>query len=145
MIYDIEPVAKPRMTRQDSWPKPPPRYKGQWPRPAVVKYRAFEGRVRIRRLVLPPCGAFITFGISMPKSWPDKKKARMNRTMHEQTPDLSNLIKALEDACYADDRAIWNYAGLQKIWVYQGFIEITESKATMDLANQLREKQNAGL
>ncbi len=143
MIYDIEPVAKPRMTRQDRWPKPPPRYKGQWPRPAVVKYRDFEGRVRIRNVKLPPCGAVITFGITMPKSWPAKKKERMNRTMHEQTPDLSNLLKALEDAVHSQDKMIWNYAGVQKIWVYQGFIEIITAKAILDLANHLREKQNA--
>lgn len=48
----------------------------------------------------------------------------MDQQPHLQKPDLSNLIKALEDAVYSQDSIIWSYAGLAKRWAYKGSIEI---------------------
>lgn len=133
--YEITPVAKPRMTRQDKWPTRPPKYRGtHWPRPVVAKWFAFELEVVLRKVVLPPRGAAVLFILPMARSWSEDKKRRMNDLPHESTPDLSNLIKALEDACFVDDKAISRYAGLEKVWGYEGAIEIWENKpAVIDL------------
>jgi len=114
VIYKINPVAKPRMTRSDRWKK----------RPAVVKYHAFKDECRLNNVQVPIAGASIIFNIQMPKSWSKNKKAMMSGQPHRQTPDLSNLLKALEDAIFLDDSCIWNYASLTKRWSYEGDIEI---------------------
>lgn len=119
--YAITPVAKPRMTQRDKWKDPP--------RPAVAKYRAFRDEVvLIHRIKLPYEGAHITFGLPMPKSWSKRKAADRDGQKHQQAPDLSNLIKALEDACYVDDKVIWNYGSLTKLWAREGYIEIAEGE-----------------
>ena len=56
--------------------------------------------------------------------WSKKKKAMMVGTPHQQVPDLSNMLKAIEDAIFLDDSAIWNYSGLEKLWAYEGSIVI---------------------
>ena len=60
--------------------------------------------------------------------WPKKKKAEMIGLRHQQKPDLSNLVKALEDAARygmkEGDQTIWHYGGLMKIWAEEGSIEV---------------------
>ena len=74
-IYPITPVAKPRMTQQDKWTDPPPRYRGkEWPRPSVRKYRQFENLVIANKVELPQDGAHVIFRLPMPSSWSKKKK-----------------------------------------------------------------------
>jgi len=58
----------------------------------------------------------VTFIIGMPKSWSKKKKMDMNGRYHQQKPDLSNLVKAFEDAIYTDDSCIYKYVEIKKIW-----------------------------
>jgi Holliday junction resolvase RusA-like endonuclease len=57
-------------------------------------------------------------------SWSKKRKIAAVGMPHLVKPDVSNLIKALEDACYTDDATIWHYNGLAKIWAWEGGIEI---------------------
>jgi Holliday junction resolvase RusA-like endonuclease len=118
--YPITPVPKPRMTRSDRWKK----------RPSVMRYRAFCDECRIRKVMLPESGAKVTFVLPMPRSWPPEKRAEMNGQPHQGTPDTSNMLKALEDALYADDSAIWHYAGLQKQWGESGQIIIETTEAS---------------
>lgn len=106
MIYDILPVPKPRMTRSDKWKQ----------RDCVMRYRAFCDEVRLKKVNLPPAGAAVTFILPMPSSWSRKKRLAMNGQPHQSKPDLSNMIKALEDALHIDDSHIWNYTGLSKLW-----------------------------
>jgi len=73
------------MTRSDKWKK----------RPAVVKYHNFKDQCRLYNVEVPVAGASITFNIAMPKSWSKAKKAKMVGQPHQQTPDLSNLLKRL--------------------------------------------------
>ena len=113
MIYDIEPVAKPRMTQRDKWAK----------RPCVMKYRDFKDQVKLNRIDLPECGAHITFIVPMPKSWSKKRRAEMNLRPHQQKPDLDNFVKALLDAVYEDDAHIWDIWAT-KVWGYAGEIMI---------------------
>ncbi len=123
--YPIVPVAKPRMSNQDRYSTPPPNYTGShWPRPCVARWRAFEDEVALRRVELPPSRAHVVFGVPMPKSWSKAKKAAHDGKKHEATPDLSNLLKALEDACYVDDKVIWHYGSLMKLWAREGYISI---------------------
>jgi len=113
VIYEIEPMGKPRMTQRDKWAK----------RPAVLRYRAFKDECRLKRVELPSGGAHVTFVIPMPKSWSKKKRAEMNGKPHQQKPDLDNLAKALMDAVHDDDAGIWSMC-LSKGWGESGPIKI---------------------
>ena len=114
--HDITPVPKPRMTRRDKWLKPP--------RPCVARYWAFCDEVFHAKIDLLEAGTSIMFVLPMPKSWSKQKKQEMYMKPHQQKPDVSNLLKALEDAVYQDDCVIWDYSGLRKVWVDKGQIWI---------------------
>ncbi len=113
-LYKINPIPKPRQTRSDVWKK----------RPCVMRYRAFADQVRFAKIKLPESGANVQFFIAMPDSWSEKKKAQYNNTRHQQRPDLSNLLKALEDAVHGEDSHIWHYSSVCKLWAYEGAIRI---------------------
>jgi len=115
--YAITPCPKPRMTRSDVWKK----------RPCVMRYREFCDQVRAAGVKLPECGAQITFYLPIPESWSRTKFAKHYGEPHQQRPDLSNLLKALEDAVYGEDSHIWHYAELRKIWSDAGGIRIERS------------------
>lgn len=115
MIYNIVPVAKPRMTHADR----------RIPRPAVQKYWAFKAEVQLRKVEVPEAGAWIIFKLPMPKSWSKKKRAEMCGLPHQQTPDTDNLTKALLDSVYKNDAHIWDYR-VSKRWAETGSIEVTE-------------------
>ena len=116
--WPIVPVPKPRQTRKDKWQV----------RPAVARYRRFADECRLLDVAFPPIGAWVIFVLPMPHSWTRKQKAANIGQFHRQTPDLSNLVKALEDALYKDDSAIADMRA-SKIWGNNGAIlvgEITE-------------------
>ena len=113
--YFIVPVAKPRMTRADKWRK----------RPATAKYWHFVDLCRLNRVVLPCFGAHVTFILPMPKSWSGKKKALLDGKPHMIRPDLSNMIKALEDSVYKEDAVIYDIH-IKKVWGFTGKIIIEE-------------------
>ena len=117
MHYLIDPCPKPRMTQRDKWAK----------RPAVLRYRAFADECRLRMGPIKLDGCAITFCLPMPASWSVAKKQQHDGAPHRSKPDLSNLIKALEDALYGDDAHIALYARLEKRWAHQGGITITQS------------------
>jgi Holliday junction resolvase RusA-like endonuclease len=113
--YPIDPVAKPRQTRSDKWKK----------RACVVKYRRFSDLCREHKVHVPECGAHITFYLPMPDSWSEKRKAAMDGTPHQQTPDKDNLEKALLDAVYGNDCVVWD-SRVTKRWARAGSIEIKQ-------------------
>ncbi len=108
MFYPIKPVPKPRMTRSDKWKQ----------RPCVQRYWAFVDQVVAHKVKLPVEGAAITFRIPIPQSWSRQKKQEALGKPHQQKPDLSNLLKALEDAVYGEDSKIWHYREVKKIWTH---------------------------
>ncbi len=114
-VFDIVPVAKPRMTRRDKWLNPP--------RPKVAKYRAFCNEAKALKITIEPSGSHVLFVLPMPKSWSKQKKEIMNYQMHQQTPDLDNLAKALFDALFENDCQIYDVR-LTKVWGYKGQIKI---------------------
>lgn len=71
----------------------------------------------------------LTFVIPVPKSKSQRKKDMLEGTPHQvkRRSDLSNLIKAFEDATYTgdvDDGEVWMYGRMQKIWGKEGQIII---------------------
>ncbi|MGQ1888278.1 RusA family crossover junction endodeoxyribonuclease [Serratia marcescens] len=100
--YPITPIPKPRMTQKDRWAKRPP----------VLRYRAFCDEVKLNR-------------ISLPDSWSKKKRAEMAGKPHQQKPDADNLLKALMDAIYSEDCAVWDVR-VTKRWGNAGEIIIKE-------------------
>ncbi len=115
MEYFIVPVAKPRMTRSDKWRK----------RPATAKYWHFVDLCRVNRVELPCFGAHVTFILPMRASWSKKKRAVMDGKPHMSRPDLSNLLKALEDAIYQEDSVIYD-VWIEKRWGIEGKILVEE-------------------
>ena len=115
MEYPICPVAKPRMTRADKWRK----------RPATAKYWSFVDLCRLNRcrasLFRRSCDVYPAYA----KVWSKKKKAVQNDKPHMSRPDLSNLLKALEDAIYSEDSVIYDIH-IEKRWGYEGQIIIKE-------------------
>ncbi len=95
----IEPFTAPRMVRSDKWAR----------RSCVVSY--YDSRNQLyemgRKILDPLPPAFdVTFHISMPKSWSEKKKREMDGKPHQQIPDRDNLLKAFQDTFCGDDAYI---------------------------------------
>ena len=107
--YDIIPTGKPRITSRGKYG------------PIAKRYYEFADRVRGLNMEIPEYGAKIQFFIPMPKSWSKKKKIDMFRMPHQQTPDIDNLLKAVLDAVYKDDKVVWNIK-VEKYWDNNGFI-----------------------
>jgi Holliday junction resolvase RusA-like endonuclease len=104
--YAINPCAAPRMTRSDKWKTPR--------RPCVARYFAFRDRVKALNIKVP-VGAHITFYLPTPASWSKKTALAMQGEPQKQTPDLDNLIKALLDSVYGQDKHIWKLTA-EKRW-----------------------------
>ncbi len=115
MEYFICPVPKPRMSNRDRWRK----------RPATSKYWKFVDQCKLERVELPCFGSHVTFILPMPSSWSKKKMAFQNGKPHMSRPDLSNLLKALEDAIYEEDSVIYD-VHVEKRWGVEGKIIIRE-------------------
>jgi len=114
-IYEITPVAKPRMTQRDKWLKPP-RY-------IVARYWYFKDLVRGFGVDLSESGAHVIFYMPMPESWSKKKRERMNGEPHKQVPDIDNLQKALLDALFDNDSHVWDIRATKR-WAVEGSIVI---------------------
>jgi len=116
MVYNICPIAKPRMVHGDKWKK----------RPATNRYWNFCDLCRMRKINLPCCRGHVTFVLPMPESWSEKKKSQLEGLAHRNKPDLDNLIKALGDAIYKNDSGIWDIHAT-KLWGREGKIIIETS------------------
>jgi Holliday junction resolvase RusA-like endonuclease len=120
----VVPIPAPRMTRQDRFAK----------RPVVERYKAFRTellmRSRLQGLTDLPASVGFIFYIPMPVSWSQRKRAEMEGTMHQQTPDLDNLIKAVLDCFtygrHVSDSYVGTFLFAQKVWATEGSITIYE-------------------
>jgi len=65
----------------------------------------------------------VVFILAMPKSWPKKKQKSLNGQPHQQTPDTDNLVKALKDALFDEDKQVWKESQ-EKRWGVTGEILI---------------------
>ncbi len=114
---DVEPVAKPRMTRRDKWAK----------RPCVLRYWDFCDQLRLEAVKYnysPEKTLSLIFVLPMPSSWSTRKRENMRGKFHTQKPDLDNLIKAFKDALLKKDEGIHSYGEMHKIWGDTGRILI---------------------
>lgn len=108
------------MTQRSKWMPGPQRY--------LAWQRQLQWLAKAQGYVLDPDKPFsATFYIPMPKSWSKKKREAMRGERHQQKPDLSNLVKAVEDALLVDDCKIWKYKDIEKRWADEGSIEILEA------------------
>lgn len=115
-------------------PFPAPRLHGRYPTKQTEKYKAFRTellmRARIEGLRDLPSAIGFTFEIPMPPSWSNKKRERMRGQLHQQKPDLDNLIKAVKDSFtygrHLDDSHVATYIMAQKIWADEGRIILYE-------------------
>jgi Holliday junction resolvase RusA-like endonuclease len=102
----------------------------------LEKYNQYKfdlaGYAKSVRLDLPMQGAIIRFFVPVPKTWRKWKKIEMDGKPHQAKPDLSNMLKALEDALFAEDKAISHYAEVSKYWVNheKGWIEVISTEFT---------------
>ncbi len=113
-VYEISPVAAPRMTQRDKWKK----------RPCVLRFFEFRDAIRLANVAVKLGGSNVLFVLPMPKSWSKKKKAEMDGQPHQSKPDIDNLIKALLDSVFDEDQAVWQITA-QKRWGTTGRIEIS--------------------
>lgn len=117
-IFDIDPIAKPRMTRRDKFN----------PGSRAINYFSFKKTLKLmanlKGLVDLPGDLTIYFRIKMPESWSNKKKLENFNTPHCIRPDLDNLIKSVMDTlCPGEDSHIYRiYA--EKFWNDKGQIYI---------------------
>lgn len=95
---------------------------------AYNKYKVdLLAEAKKHRLFYPSQGMGIRFLLPCPKSWSKKKKKRYHGTLHQQRPDLKNLLSAFEDSLFAEDKYVGHYSELGKFWVDfpDGWIELT--------------------
>lgn len=83
------------------------------PQYQAMKNFAWEVKTQYKSLPVElPIKLCLCFYFPMPKSWSKKKKAALLCEPHCSTPDLSNLIKFVEDALngvvWKDDALIWS-------------------------------------
>lgn len=116
--FDIDPQPAPRLVRSDKWKK----------RPVAVRYfkykESLQWLAKAHSFKIPE-ELEVTFHIPVPQSWTPKKKLELTGKPHKQTPDLDNLLKALQDSLLGNDSHIWKYRNVQKLWAERGSIEIT--------------------
>ena len=123
ITFDITPMAAPRLSRRD----------GFNPSPAARRYFAFRDHIKAMALQhhvmeLPVAMGFI-FRIPMPKSWSGAKRSKFDGQVHQQKPDLDNLIKGITDSIAynrsRDDAHVAVYLFAQKVWTAEETGSIT--------------------
>lgn len=126
VVFDIDPVAAPRMTRKDKIPS--------LRSVRVDKYFGFRNvllmMANLKRFKSSspleifefPCPLSVTFIVKTPDSWALKKRKRHWGKPHLQRPDLDNFVKALKDTFLEEDSVIWKYKDIEKIWGEKGQI-----------------------
>jgi Holliday junction resolvase RusA-like endonuclease len=113
MIYEIDivPIPKPRMTQSDRWNK----------RDAVSRYFAYADELRLKAntkglKTIPAEIKRLYFVFPIPKGATKKEFSIRIGGYHQQRPDLSNLLKAVEDILCKEDSHICHIHDLAKVW-----------------------------
>lgn len=104
-----QPVGKPRMSQRDKWQK----------RPCVMRYRAWADKARASVPKGEILGiyreiSFVAY-LEFPKSYSITKRAWLTGQPHFQKPDGDNVLKAILDSLFPEDKCIWKFSG-EKRW-----------------------------
>jgi len=132
-----EPVGKPRQTRQDKWMK----------RPCVLRYRKWEDGAQAAAraaggVPADVAGIVVHAYLSMPASWPARKRKAMLGKPHRQTPDADNILKACMDSLLPKRDAQVSYVRLQKWWVSgPGYVEVTVHESAPGLRVEIESRE----
>ena len=106
-VFDVVPVAAPRMNQADRWKK----------RPCVVRYFAYRDQVRAiaeeQGFTLPDQFS-VQFYLAIPRSWSKRKQRDHDGKPHQVKPDADNLLKGWMD-CFGEDCAVWSVSA-SKFW-----------------------------
>jgi Holliday junction resolvase RusA-like endonuclease len=95
----------------------------------IEKYNNYKlslsAEAKLKKFTLPSHGFAITFYIPVPQSWSKKKKKLHHGMLHQSTPDLDNLLKAMKDSLTSEDKYVAQYTACKR-WVDfpDGWIEI---------------------
>lgn len=114
-----DPVGKPRMTRSDQWRQ----------RDCVVKYRDWADAARTvatgigdpehGKITDDVLGVHVYAHFAVPESWSKKKKAAAYGRLDRSSSDADNILKAVMDALFAQDKTIAITQAL-KFWCEEG-------------------------
>ena len=126
-LFDVVPVAAPRMTQSDKWRVNPNHEDiNKRQRKPVTNYYAYKNLLilqgNLMRFEIQPM-LDVLFLIPMPDSWSAKKKETMNGLPCKVKPDTDNLTKAIKDTFCVNDSHIWKETA-EKRWAYKGSVII---------------------
>ena len=126
-IYVGDFMGKPRMVKSDRWRK----------RSCVLRYWQIKDELnrQLGDFKLSNC-FYVQFQIKMPDSWSKKKKEQMFMQPHQQKPDNSNCLKALEDMILKDDSSVW-FTISTKVWYNETRVIIKNINNIYDLTEIL--------
>ena len=116
LSLDLDPFPKPRMTHADRWQK----------RKSVLRFRANRDQLYYTAFAqgyIPAHKLIMEFDLPMPESWSDKKRKEHLGKPHQQTPDIDNLVKAVLDSLFEDDKKVHLLLALKR-WSEKGHITI---------------------
>lgn len=76
------------------------------------------------KFTIPEQGVHIIFYIPVPKTWKKYKKDEMHMKLHQSKPDIDNLVKAVFDSLFSEDKYIADFRATKR-WVNKedGWIE----------------------
>ena len=133
IILNITPATNVRATQGDRVffriPRDKLRPPGLKRLKRLEKYNQYKIDLRAAALEkgfeLLPQGCSFRFYIPMPKTWSKKKRAIMHFKLHQQKPDIDNLMKAVFDSMLSEDKGVAHFEAV-KFWVDfpTGWIEI---------------------
>lgn len=95
------------------------------------RYANFKSDCRKIGMLVPSFMPILIFQIAMPRSWSQNKKAKMRHRIHQQKPDIDNLIKAVLDACLVDDALVGATLSIS-VWSAESAITIGDARSQLD-------------
>lgn len=104
-----QPVGKPRQTQSDRWKK----------RPCVMRYRAWADKARASVPKGESLGiyreiSFVAY-LEFPKSYSMTRTHILAGQPHLLRGDGDNILKAIQDSLFKEDKMIWKFSG-EKRW-----------------------------